>query len=219
MNEFDLKPRYPDFLCIGAQKAGTTWIYHNLWSHPQIGLSDIKETFYLNFLFGGYIESIPDYNWVIPFLRKEMEEYISKTKHVIKENRKLPLYYDLLLSKLGSKDWYPLLFSVFPKNKLCGEICPDYSILSDDGIRYICENSPNLKVFIVCRDPVERDISYLKMEAEKNKNYSEDFFIKEINNPYTYLRSDYLTIISRWKKFVRDDNFKILFYDHLKKMV
>lgn len=26
----------PDFLCIGAQKAGTTWLYRNLQAHPQV---------------------------------------------------------------------------------------------------------------------------------------------------------------------------------------
>jgi hypothetical protein len=27
---------YPDFLIIGAQKSGTTWLHRNLWTHPQV---------------------------------------------------------------------------------------------------------------------------------------------------------------------------------------
>jgi hypothetical protein len=34
-NRRDLQ-RFPDFLGIGAQKAGTTWLHHNLRSHPDI---------------------------------------------------------------------------------------------------------------------------------------------------------------------------------------
>jgi hypothetical protein len=28
--------RFPDFICVGAQKAGTTWLYEQLWRHPQV---------------------------------------------------------------------------------------------------------------------------------------------------------------------------------------
>lgn len=31
-----LPDRPPDFLVIGAQKAGTTWLYLNLMSHPGV---------------------------------------------------------------------------------------------------------------------------------------------------------------------------------------
>lgn len=29
-------PRLPDFFCIGAQKAGTSWLYHELLRHPDV---------------------------------------------------------------------------------------------------------------------------------------------------------------------------------------
>ena len=34
---------FPDFLCIGAQKAGTTWLYENLRANPQIYFPPMKE--------------------------------------------------------------------------------------------------------------------------------------------------------------------------------
>lgn len=36
-------PRFPDFLGIGAQKSGTTWLYENLKRHPQLFLPASKE--------------------------------------------------------------------------------------------------------------------------------------------------------------------------------
>ncbi|HEX8199102.1 MAG TPA: sulfotransferase [Isosphaeraceae bacterium] len=36
----------PNFLILGAAKAGTTALYHHLRQHPQIGMSRIKETNY-----------------------------------------------------------------------------------------------------------------------------------------------------------------------------
>ncbi len=38
----------PDFLCIGAQKAGTTWLHENLKMHPEIFLPARKELHYFD---------------------------------------------------------------------------------------------------------------------------------------------------------------------------
>lgn len=38
----------PDFICIGAQKAGTTWLYENLKQHPEIMLNETKELHYFD---------------------------------------------------------------------------------------------------------------------------------------------------------------------------
>lgn len=40
--------RFPDFIGIGAQKAGTTWLYKNLKQHPNIWLPEIKELHYFD---------------------------------------------------------------------------------------------------------------------------------------------------------------------------
>ena len=39
---------YPDFICIGAQKAGTTWLERNLRGHPQVWLPPVKAVRYFN---------------------------------------------------------------------------------------------------------------------------------------------------------------------------
>ena len=38
----------PDFLCVGAQKAGTSWLYHQLNSHPDFWMPPIKELGYFD---------------------------------------------------------------------------------------------------------------------------------------------------------------------------
>jgi hypothetical protein len=37
---------YPDFLGIGAQKAGTTWLGRNLQAHPEVWMPRMKEVHY-----------------------------------------------------------------------------------------------------------------------------------------------------------------------------
>src|SRR5688572_7327015 len=38
----------PNFFVIGAQKAGTTSLYHHLKQHPQVFMSPVKEPFFFN---------------------------------------------------------------------------------------------------------------------------------------------------------------------------
>jgi len=40
----------PDFLCVGAQKAGTSWLYHQLDFHPDFWMPPIKELHYFDTL-------------------------------------------------------------------------------------------------------------------------------------------------------------------------
>ena len=38
----------PDFLCVGAQKAGTSWLYRQLELHPDFWMPPVKELHYLD---------------------------------------------------------------------------------------------------------------------------------------------------------------------------
>src|SRR5689334_16087334 len=40
----------PDFLCIGAQKAGTSWLYQQLEPHPDFWMPPVKELHYFDLL-------------------------------------------------------------------------------------------------------------------------------------------------------------------------
>jgi len=44
-------PRLPDFLGIGAQKSGTTWLHTQLATHPALHLPDEKEVHYFDWNF------------------------------------------------------------------------------------------------------------------------------------------------------------------------
>ena len=40
--------RLPNFLLIGAMKAGTTSLWHYLRSHPQVFMPDVKEVMFFD---------------------------------------------------------------------------------------------------------------------------------------------------------------------------
>lgn len=42
------KPNYPNFLCIGAPRSGTSWLFRNLTQHPDVYLPWFKEVHFLD---------------------------------------------------------------------------------------------------------------------------------------------------------------------------
>ncbi|CAA9294669.1 MAG: hypothetical protein AVDCRST_MAG93-4164 [uncultured Chloroflexia bacterium] len=66
---------YPDFLIIGAQKAGTTWLHHNLRIHPQIWMPD-SEVHY----FDRKIKDARSYNdeWYASLFEPEGEQAVGE---------------------------------------------------------------------------------------------------------------------------------------------
>jgi hypothetical protein len=58
----------PNFICIGAQRAGTTWLYENLKKHPEVFLPDIKELRFFNY---NYDKGLNEYS---KFFSKVMNE-------------------------------------------------------------------------------------------------------------------------------------------------
>ena len=48
MNLDSVRDCGPDFLCVGAQKAGTSWLYKQLSGHPDFWMPPWKELHYLN---------------------------------------------------------------------------------------------------------------------------------------------------------------------------
>ena len=72
---------YSKFLCIGAQKAGTTWLFINLQMHPEIWLQPVKEVHYLNCMYRGKFVSWKNFRkklWRESFfqsMRQDMVNY------------------------------------------------------------------------------------------------------------------------------------------------
>jgi len=135
----------PDFLCVGAHKGGTTWLYQQLDSHPDFWMPPVKELHYFDQLSRVHRTSRPR----------------------CRDDRDLGFLESL--KSLSAKPYidlehYAQLFE--PKaSLLSGDISPNYSTLSNEVIRRVVGYFPNLKVIFLARDPVERVWSHLSMEV------------------------------------------------------
>jgi hypothetical protein len=190
----------PDFLCVGAQKAGTSWLYHQLTWHPDFWMPPIKELHYFDTL-----SRVKRYN--PPRCKDERDEWFLAR---LVELSALP---DIEL------ETYSQLFA--PKAALLsGDISPSYSTLNDEVIERVVNYFPNLKVIFLARDPVERAWSHLSMGV-RLRNISPfdvtnvDDVIRNLLNPGVLLLSYPSKIVARWKRYVRPDLFRVYFFDDL----
>jgi len=202
----------PDFVCIGAQKTATTWLYSNLACHKDVWMPPIKEFHYFNRV---CMNDLLLGNWNIPHPHGLSRYYEAIGSMDIKKLKWLLRYYELGLGK----KWYLQLFEKrYSNNRICGDITPGYSTMDERGVRYASEVlGSNVKILFLIRNPVFRSWSAAKMmlrgRGEEVENLSDDSLISLLKSPNITLCSEYFRVISLWRKYFK--NFYILSYDQL----
>lgn len=173
----------PDFLIIGAQKCGTTWLWNMLKQHPGTDL----------------------------MLKKEIH-FFSTSEHYNK-----------------GKEWYYNHFNNVNPSKVVGEASTSYlydyvtysynptkALEIDHSLPAIPElitnEFPNIKIFIILRDPLRRAVSAYKFNVEKGFMSPFSGLKKTaIQRPrmrileYGY----YARYIRLWKKFIPPERMQI----------
>jgi len=103
-----------------------------------------------------------------------------------------------------TEDWYHLYFdSVGVKGKR-GDFTPAYSALPREGVEHVKKMTPDAKIIYIIRDPVNRDLSQIRMNISRGQVMSsyEDLLKGDVFN-----RGDYLNNVKLW-----DDCFTDILY-------
>lgn len=156
----------PDFICAGAMKTGTSWLYDVLRRHPAIWLPPIKEISYFT---SHYVEKQHDY--FRPRRARLVAEARLHWTGVAKEAGGSPSWQgsaaDAMLAAIrhleqdaNTDAWYEDIFQFRGADQIAGDISPDYCLLPRVGIRHILRSQPGTKIILMLRDPVERLISH-----------------------------------------------------------
>ena len=210
----------PDFFCIGAQKAGTGWLYEQLRSHPDFWMPPMKELHYFDRI---TISDESPTQRSLPLARKERDR-IEIARNRARDDRDIEFLQRLdRLSERKSLDLeaYANLFE--PKGALiAGDITPGYSTLNDVIVEKITARFPFSKVLFIARDPVERAWSQLSMYVRRG--LIERFDPKDLEQisqhlarPEIRARSYASEIVRRWRCRVKSDLFRVYFFDDLKR--
>jgi hypothetical protein len=186
---------FPDFLIIGPQRTGTTWLFYNLWDHPQIFLPSEKELFYFSTL--GRPENRR-------FRFEHLEDYLGAMGDTRESTLKKS--YDAL-RKCGCL-YRPVVR---------GEATATYATLRTDVIREIALLNPQVKAILMVRDPIERAWSHIRknltfegcMRREIDLDALSAFLAKDKQRG----RSLYRTLLANWREHLQPGHLFVGAFD------
>jgi len=208
-----------NFWGIGAQKAGTTWLYYNLSKTDGFLIPPVKEFHYFdrdikypspNFLSETRVK---DRITSLPFLIKAGKSIL---KSLLKGKFKNVGFFLKWYFSDYNDEWYKSLFAHYNGTK--GEITPAYTMLSKEDISRMYAVAPNAKLVLMLRNPVDRAWSHFRHIKKRIKGFSlDDVEVKEIlafmQSEGQELRSDYARTIKNYTSVFPKEQLLIGFFD------
>ena len=216
----------PQFLGIGAQKAGTTWLHQMLSAHRDIWLPHLKELHYFDRKFP-LVEAAPKNKKA--FTKRRVARHINArlgNLNIAKIRNRLSLrgWPELkweLRYVFGdwTDEWYASLFDA-AADRVPGEITPAYSCLSGEAIQDVHRLMPKVRLILLLRNPIERAWSHAKMDLASTLNTigeseAEKRFVAHFDSAASRVRGDYVGMIDRWLTVFSPDQLFIGFYDEI----
>ncbi|MEM9349686.1 MAG: sulfotransferase [Pseudomonadota bacterium] len=213
---------------IGAQKAGTSWLHHQLSQHPEIHFS-LKEVHYWDTVRGPQ---------PAPFrIRSDLEAEALKRRFRLRQS--LGLMSEGQRRKVAVKtSWAKLLRPIEQDSdhykeflaagsegkKIIGDITPLYALLSSSTFSEMAELADDVRFIFIMRDPVDRIISGIRHFSRRVDLTEADVYdhldrlIKDIladDHNVNLLRSRYETTLKALDRAVAPDRLLVLFYEDL----
>ena len=204
-------------VCVGAQKAGTTWLYKQLHSHPDIFFSNMKEIHYFTAINNNSsLLATRQVNKIDALIRKDKRLFIrylrDKASGFDSDD-----YIGSLLSPVND-NWYLNLFK--DKHvKYAADFTPDYSLLGVNGYRHIKRLANNVKVIFIMRDPVDRAKSAMKMFCRNRNimvsNITEKKQIRLASSNFIIAFSNYVNTVNNLDAAFSSEDVLYFFYEDI----
>lgn len=173
---------FPDFLVIGPQRTGTTWLHAQLRNHPEVMLSEPKELLFFNRL------KSPNHP---RFQSAELDWY-------------LKFFHEPRWRRVWKNARCRRRFGVSYSPKVRGEATASYAALDPDVIDEIVLLNPDLKAILMVRDPLERAWSHAKKDLARNRarrleEVAEHEFMRFFKDDYQLRCARYADNFGNWK--------------------
>lgn len=154
------------FLCVGAAKAGTSWLHRQLSGHPECHFRALKELHYFNALDGGFLkrEYAKHKGW-----QDELRARVAEDGPTAQQARRLAdrrAWLNVLAEgREDTQAYLAYLQDGAGEAKVVGEMTPAYALLSTERLTRVARMAPDMRFLYLLRDPVERLWSHVRMIA------------------------------------------------------
>ena len=202
----------PTFIVVGANKGGTTSIYHYLKQHKQVYLSPVKEPHFFS-------KDIDVNLFKREFAQNKLQDIDKYVNGEMKEEFHAAFIRDV--------EHYKKLFSKVQDQKAVGELSTSY-LFSEVAAKEIKALIPDCKIIICLRNPFERAYSHYRMNLWTGNSNEFDFYKalvedydhkpKVWGNAHLYTEIGlYYQQVKRYLDLFGKDNVKIIFTEDMKK--
>jgi hypothetical protein len=183
----------PNFLGIGAQRAGTSWLYEILRRHPDVYVPEVKELHFFDEQrdFGGYT-GIGEPDQRVCYDMTSVSHWNGYLRHFTKANGCTAI----------------------------GEITPSYATISAQRAAVIAEKIPGVKIVYILRNPVQRTWSAFRrlwfgQKGNRDFTCTTDIILRSTMHPAKLIHSDYRRNIGVYETAFAQDRILYLFYDDI----
>ncbi len=207
----------PDFLCIGAQKAGTTWLYHALRQHPQVVMPPIKEIHYFDrgkrpYVLDLLARNAPTRRRFLRWLRDGLRSGRAGWREAL---------WNVRFFCLPRSDrWYVALF---PRRDglIAGDVTPGYARMGEAKVAQVQRLLPDAKIIYLLRDPIDRAWSQAAMYFRQYHGSTSiaavapDTLRRFLFDPYNLRNGDYHQTLTIWRRFFPQDRILVICHDEI----
>lgn len=199
----------PKFLCIGAQKAGTTWLFEQLIRNPGVWMPPVKE---LHFFDHVHVEQVR--SWTPGHIQRAVHKMLQS--HLAGKGpvdwRYVSYLADMAGRSMFTPQWYQRCFDRPKANsRVCGDITPAYCAIGEEGIRDVLAMLPGVKVMYIVRHPVQRALSQLRMNVARRTVEPDGATLLKMCDEWDLLnRGDYLNHIPKWRDVMPANDLLII---------
>ncbi|NSX54512.1 sulfotransferase [Parasulfitobacter algicola] len=212
--------------CVGATKAGTTWLHRYLQDHPQCATSFLKELHYFDFVenenFMRSVDRIIKRRVEMRFRLQEAEQ--EQRAYLYRQLAELDRWLSIIAERAENIPRYvAFLHSLNPTAKVVADITPAYSTLQASTIKSMVHlNGGDTRFIYIMRDPIDRMWSHIRMNTRRAKYKSKDMAVSadviltQVENgqdPLMIARSDYAEALQKLESIVPERQRLVLFFE------
>ena len=204
------------FVCIGAQKAGTTWLARVLSRHDQVFVTPVKEIHYFDHITGltSHLSARKRRSRYRKYHQRMWTQW-----HRWRHYRSQKSWYQAYMRPELDDAWYASLFEERSGKKVAGEVTPEYALIGEAGFRHLASLASDARVIFIMRNPVTRAWSQLLHLCRVRKlnagSLKIDEFVEMAGEERFEALADYVQVLDALDKVFPRERVLLEFYEDI----
>ncbi|MEM8855189.1 MAG: sulfotransferase [Pseudomonadota bacterium] len=208
-------------ICIGAQKAGTTWLHSYFRDHPEVYVPPLKEVHYFDFLYGGAANKTPVSVRLAAPLQKQLGAFAAATPAkrqamadgLVRRMDRFAMYAD-------ERRYMRFFKDRAGAHKVMCDITPGYAVVRREGFEAMRRLCGRPRILFIVRNPADRVWSHYRFHIQKRAALNAAAadagdLAAFMNEPHVAARTRYQETLKHLDAVFPKEDVHVAFYESL----